>query len=95
MFQRIIVPHDCSPGAERAIPVALRIAHNTSGSIVLLHVVSPASALKSVATGSHVKKLYKKASEQVVADAADYLAAMLTALAKDLILYTHFTLLVC
>jgi len=84
MFQRILVPLDGSPGAERAIPVAARIAHNANGSIVLLHVISPASALKSVATGSHAKKLTESAIEQVIADTADYLAAMLTIYAEDL-----------
>ncbi len=45
MFQRqkdtkILVPLDGSPRAERAIPVAARIAHACGGSVVLLRVVS-------------------------------------------------------
>ena len=40
MFQRIVVPLDGSHRAERAVPVAARIARSTGGSIVLLRVVS-------------------------------------------------------
>jgi nucleotide-binding universal stress UspA family protein len=38
MFQRILVPLDGSPLAERALPIAARIARATSGTVVLLHV---------------------------------------------------------
>ena len=41
MFKRILVPLDGSLRAERALPVAARIARATAGSIVLLRVVSP------------------------------------------------------
>ncbi len=40
MFQHILVPLDGSLRAERAIPVAARIAHACGGSVVLLRVVS-------------------------------------------------------
>lgn len=40
MFRRIIVPLDGSNRAERAIPVATRIAHASKGSIILLRVVT-------------------------------------------------------
>lgn len=40
MFKRILVPLDGSIRAERAIPVAARIARNTGGSITLVRVVS-------------------------------------------------------
>jgi nucleotide-binding universal stress UspA family protein len=39
MFQRILVPLDGSPRAERAIPVAARLARASSGSVVLLRAV--------------------------------------------------------
>ena len=39
MFQRILVPLDGSERAERAIPVAARIARNTGSSILFLRVV--------------------------------------------------------
>lgn len=41
MFQRILVPLDGSPRAERALPVAARIARTSGGSILLLQVVNP------------------------------------------------------
>lgn len=40
MFQRILVPLDGSSRAERAIPVAARIARATHGSVLLLRVVN-------------------------------------------------------
>jgi len=40
MFQRIVVPLDGSPRAERALPVAARIARASGGSIVLLRVAA-------------------------------------------------------
>ncbi|HLJ35353.1 MAG TPA: universal stress protein [Ktedonobacteraceae bacterium] len=43
MFERILVPLDGSERAERAIPVAARIARATSGSMVLLQVVEQAT----------------------------------------------------
>lgn len=38
MFQRLLVPLDGSPVAERAIPVAARLARASGGTIILLHV---------------------------------------------------------
>src|SRR6266704_4095152 len=40
MFKRIVVPLDGSTRAERAIPVAARIAHASGGTIILLWVVT-------------------------------------------------------
>lgn len=40
MFERILVPLDGSPRAERAIPVAARLARAAGGSVVLLRVVT-------------------------------------------------------
>src|SRR5438045_9577387 len=40
MFQRILVPLDGSSRAERAIPVAARIARATHGSVLLLRVAA-------------------------------------------------------
>jgi len=42
MFQRILVPLDGSARAERALPVAARLAQTSGGSIVLLQVVNQA-----------------------------------------------------
>lgn len=41
MFKRILVPLDGSPRAERALPVAARLARASGGSIVLVQVVHP------------------------------------------------------
>jgi len=40
MFQRIVVPLDGSARAERAVPVAARLALRTGGQMLLLEVVS-------------------------------------------------------
>ncbi|MDQ2907020.1 MAG: universal stress protein [Chloroflexota bacterium] len=40
MFQRILVPLDGSTRAEQALPVAARLAHASSGTIVLVQVVN-------------------------------------------------------
>ncbi len=45
MFQRILVPLDGSPRAENALPIAARLARGTAGSLVLVRVVSTATAL--------------------------------------------------
>jgi len=39
MFQKILVPLDGSARAERAVPIAARIAQTTGGTVVVLHVV--------------------------------------------------------
>src|SRR5262245_52064083 len=43
MFQRILVPLDGSSRAERAIPVAARIARACGGAIILVRAVSTAT----------------------------------------------------
>ena len=43
MFRNILVPLDGSSRAERALPVAARIAQASGGTVVLLRVVSPSS----------------------------------------------------
>lgn len=45
MFQRIIVPLDGSPRAERVLPIAGRIAEATGGSIILVRVLNLAADL--------------------------------------------------
>ncbi|MBA2678496.1 MAG: universal stress protein [Ktedonobacteraceae bacterium] len=45
MFKRILVPLDGSKRAERALPVAARIARETHGSLLLVRVVSMATEL--------------------------------------------------
>jgi nucleotide-binding universal stress UspA family protein len=43
MFQRILIPLDGSTRAERAIPVAARLAHASGGTVILVRVVSKSS----------------------------------------------------
>jgi nucleotide-binding universal stress UspA family protein len=43
MFERILVPLDGSSRAERALPVAVRLAHASGGAVVLLRVVDLAA----------------------------------------------------
>lgn len=45
MFQRLLIPLDGSTRAERAIPVAARLAHASGGSVILVRVVSKSSGL--------------------------------------------------
>ncbi len=43
MFRNILVPLDGSPRAEHALPVAARLAQASSGTVVLLHIISSSS----------------------------------------------------
>lgn len=76
MFQQIVVPLDGSIRAEQALPVAARIARESSGSLLLLRVVNPpidysgGFALVPMMTGEIVESEMK--------GAADYLAAVAT-----------------
>jgi nucleotide-binding universal stress UspA family protein len=81
MFKRILVPLDGSPRAERAIPVAARLARASSGSVVLLRAVN-----------THVEFWPSLVSEPSmaqtlvdpnVADATKYLAGITTTSALD------------
>ncbi|GHP00415.1 hypothetical protein KSF_104620 [Reticulibacter mediterranei] len=45
MFKRILVPLDESARAERALPVALRLAQATHGTVILFHAVNPITEL--------------------------------------------------
>ena len=47
MFKRILVPLDGSVRAERALPVAARLAHASDGTVVLLQVVEPVTGYLS------------------------------------------------
>lgn len=74
MFQRLLVPLDGSSGAERAIPVAASLARQTSGSLVFLHLVAPATAWQSAVARPEHEALRTRAIERVMVDAASYLA---------------------
>jgi nucleotide-binding universal stress UspA family protein len=70
MFQRILVPLDGSSRAERAIPVAARIAQAFGSSVILLHVVaSPVSSGKF----SVPEEFPKVGTDEELAEATEYL----------------------
>jgi len=73
MFERILVPLDGSPLAERAIPVAARIARSFGSSIIVLSVVAP-----PVSTAKfHSPEAYPPASlGEELAEATAYLDAL-------------------
>lgn len=94
MFQRLLIPLDGSPGAECAIPVAASLAHKSGGSLIFLHILAPAVALKSMierlpeashqGTSFNDDEKYTEAIEQKMADAASYLTTISTRYEKEL-----------
>ncbi len=74
MFKRIVVPLDGSTRAERAIPVAARIARNSGGTIILLWVVTTPFELASQATP--LSGLTASTVEADVEAATSYLSAL-------------------
>ena len=64
MFQRILVPLDGSTRAERALPVAAKIARASGGSVVLLRVIAPVPiASNRYMSGISIGGLYGPAIE--------------------------------
>lgn len=84
MFQRILVPLDGSPGAERAIPVAACIARSARGSLVFLQVVPPLPVLGENADEARGMLSDVKREEQALTGAASYLAEAIAAYSGDL-----------
>ena len=87
MFQRILVPLDGSEGAERAIPVAARIARISGASIVFIRVVPAPATLGTFGGGMHGTVAVQPevgVTEKDLADAASYLEAITTTYAGDL-----------
>ncbi|MGZ3630530.1 MAG: universal stress protein [Ktedonobacteraceae bacterium] len=82
MFGRILVPLDGSPGAERAIPAAARIARAFSSSMILLVVIrSPISSGKY-----SVPEEYSKADiDKELAKATAYLHRIVQSVELDII----------
>jgi nucleotide-binding universal stress UspA family protein len=83
MFGRIFVPLDGSQGAERAIPVAARIARTGGGSIVFVHVVLPPVEFGTY-SAQRTTPLNSGALARREAGAASYLAGITKMYAKDL-----------
>lgn len=73
MFQRILVPLDGSARAERAIPMAARIARAFHSTVILMCVIAP-----PVKTGKyHLPEAYPRVgTDEELAEAAEYLKAV-------------------
>jgi nucleotide-binding universal stress UspA family protein len=71
MFQRILVPLDGSELAERALPIAARLARASGGSIASLRVVPSPLEFKSLRTESSMPM--QAVSDSDLAEAVDYL----------------------
>lgn len=72
MYQRILIPLDGSPGAERVLPVATQLARHVRGAVILLRVVSSPEGGKPA-----TREILDRASASEDADhtlAAAYLA---------------------
>ncbi len=77
MFQRILIPLDGSTRAERAIPIAARLARASSGAVILVRVVSKSSGFwPSVAQRSALAQQVPAAD---FAEAERYLADIASA----------------
>lgn len=76
MFRRIIVPLDGSKEAERAIPVAARLARASDGCIVFIRVVLPPMEYGKF-SAPHLNAWEKQFHERSRAEAGSYLAATL------------------
>ena len=74
MFKRILVPLDGSPRAERAIPLAARLARVSGGSITFLRVVT--TAINGAWLAMESPRLMQEAFEVDSAKATDYLTAI-------------------
>ena len=72
MFQRILVPLDGLPGAERALPIAARIARRAGGTLVFVHVVPPLTMLGNPSDKMGAPAAEIEREERVLGDAANY-----------------------
>lgn len=72
MFQRILVPLDGSMRAERAMPVAARIARASGGSMILLRAVEPPVEYETYR--AEEESLLESLPKKYVGEAADYLS---------------------
>lgn len=84
MFQRILVPLDGSPGTERSIPIAARIARGADGSLVFFYVVPPSVALGKTSFHAREAAPEVEREERALADAANYLAEVIAAHREEL-----------
>lgn len=84
MFQRLFVPLDGSPGTERAIPLAARIARSVRGSLLLLHVISPLPVTQSTTEQSPDATQLGASETQALLEASTYLGSIPETYAAEL-----------
>ena len=84
MFQRILVPLDGSRRAEHAIPMAIRLARASGGSIVFVHSVFPPSGIGSYGAEENSIAVPPNAYEKRLAESEQYLHNISRLYAKDL-----------
>ena len=87
MFQRILIPLDGSTRAERAIPVAVRIARASGAAIILLRVAATPLDEKGHRPGFF--PLTRAVTEADIDAAAAYLTALTTSNDFNIALATH------
>lgn len=74
MFERILVPLDGSPIAERALPVAARVARASRGVLVLMQVVEQSHEYGGALT--QAPRVQEQLLEAALAEASSYLAML-------------------
>src|SRR6266849_5437921 len=74
MFKRIVVPLDGSNRAERAIPIAARIAHASGGTIIFVQVVTMPFEIRSQVIP--LSGYSSSTMEEDINSATNYLAAI-------------------
>lgn len=84
MFQRILVPLDGSRRAEHAIPMAIRLARASGGSIVFVHSVFPPSGIGNYGAEENSIAVPPNAYEKRLAESEQYLHTISRLYAEDL-----------
>lgn len=84
MFQRILVPLDGSARAEHAIPVAIRLARASGGTVVFVYIVHPQSEIGAYGPEDEAMGVPPSTYEKHLAGAEHYLQRMTYAFASDL-----------
>jgi nucleotide-binding universal stress UspA family protein len=84
MFQRILVPLDGSARAEHAIPVAVRLARASGGTVVFVSMVHPQFEIGEYGPEDEAMGVPPSTYEKHLAGAEHYLQQMTTLFANDL-----------
>lgn len=84
MFQRILVPLDGSARAEQAIPVAIRLARSSGGSIVFVSIVLPPSEIGDYGAEGEIRPIEPGAYEKRLTRAEEYLRHVTEKYASEL-----------